>query len=65
MRTSLRWITVGGILLVIGWLILLAEVIEIIPKYIWLSFVSYAVSLVGFIVGIVGIVMDHRIGRKD
>ena len=54
----------GGSMLLAGWLILLFTVIEIIPVTVWLPFVAYALSLVGFTVGMVGVIMYMRTGQN-
>lgn len=51
-------------MLLAGWLILLFTVIEIIPVTVWLPFVAYALSLVGFTVGMVGVIMYMRTGQN-
>ncbi|NLM70098.1 MAG: hypothetical protein GX177_08915 [Firmicutes bacterium] len=64
MRRDIRWIVVGGVMLVLGWLIIFGAVIDIIPPIVWLAFAAYALSLAGFVVGIIGVIMYMRFGQK-
>jgi len=51
-------------MLVLGWLIIFGAVIDIIPPIVWLAFAAYALSLAGFVVGIIGVIMYMRFGQK-
>ena len=55
---------VGGTMLVIGWLILMAVVVEVLPTHIGLSLSAYAMTLVGFMVGVMGVIAKIRIERS-
>lgn len=56
---------IGGTLLVFGWLVTFAMVLELIPSPIWLNMVAYGVTLVGFMIGIIGVVSHIRINLRD
>lgn len=56
---------IGGILLVSGWLVLFAMVLEIIPASIVLNMIAYSVNLVGFMIGIIGVVSQIRLNLRD
>lgn len=60
-----RQMLVGGITLFAGWFLLLAMVIEMIPNIVWLSVVSYALSLIGFMIGILGVVSLIQIRKRN
>lgn len=60
MQRSKRQMLIGGIMLVVGWLTLLAGVVEIIPSFIWLNMVAYALTIVGFLVGMFGAMIHAR-----
>jgi len=64
MKPSIRWMAAGGSMLLAGWLILLGIVTEVIPAYIWLSFAAYTLNLLGFFIGIVGVIMSVRTGQN-
>ncbi|NMB39601.1 MAG: hypothetical protein GX994_08580 [Firmicutes bacterium] len=57
MNLSKRRIVFGGILLLTGWLIILGAVVGIVPQLVWLAFVAYAMTLAGFVIGIIGVIM--------
>lgn len=48
-------ITIGALLLLVGWFVPLGMTIRVIPPSLALSFGSYAMSLIGLIVGTHGI----------
>ena len=60
----IRWIIAGGSMLLAGWMILVSIVAEAIPARIWLSMLPYALTLLGFYVGIVGVIMYVRTGQN-
>lgn len=64
MNVSKRRIIVGGILLLTGWLIILGAVVGIIPQLVWLAFAAYAMTLFGFVIGILGVIMYVQRERK-
>lgn len=45
---------IGGTMLVIGWLVIFAATLYLIPQIIWLELLAYAVTLFGFGLGMVG-----------
>lgn len=63
-RTTCQML-VGGILLVFGWLVTFAMVLELIPSQIWLNMAAYGVTLVGFMIGIIGVVSHIRITLRN
>lgn len=61
MRVSpakLMW--TGGACLVVGWAVLLLIVIRMIPPSILLSIAAYALSFIGFLVGLFGVIEYRR-----
>lgn len=56
---------VGGAMLVVGWLMTFAVVLGILPSYIWLNMVAYAITLVGFMIGIIGVVSQIRLNLSQ
>ncbi len=65
MKTSVKRMIIGGIMLLVGWLIIMGAVIDIIPQLVWLAFLAYGLSLFGFVIGIVGVVMYARTEGKN
>jgi|GEM_PF-729535 len=65
MRTPLRWLINGGLTLLLGWLILLLVVVDVIPPIVWLELTAYVLTVIGFITGIIGVIMFARIGRRE
>ncbi|MFS8664246.1 MAG: hypothetical protein LOD84_00935 [Limnochordales bacterium] len=59
-RTPLRFILVGGVLLIIGWLLPLLMVMGMVPLSYGLAFLSYALSLGGLAAGLYGVWMYGR-----
>lgn len=55
---------IGGILLVLSWLVILAMVVELLPSPIWLYMVAYSVSIAGFIIGTIGVTTYIRVNLK-
>lgn len=64
MERTKRQMLVGGTLLVIGWLTVFGIVLELIPSSIWLNMVAYGVTLVGFMIGIIGVATNIRMTLK-
>ena len=60
-RSPLKFILVGGVLLVIGWLVPLLMVMGMLPLSFALAFLSYAFSVGGLAVGLYGIFMYVRL----
>lgn len=56
---------IGGSLLVFGWLLIFAMVLDLVPTEIWLNMVAYAITLVGFMIGTIGIVSVIRLSLKE
>lgn len=59
-----RQMLIGGTLLVLGWIVTFAIMLEFLPAYIWLNMVAYAVTLVGFILGMIGVGSHIRLTMK-
>lgn len=55
---------VGGAMLLVGWVILMGIVVEVIPAHIVLSMSAYALTLIGFMVGMMGAIAKIRIQRS-
>lgn len=56
---------IGGSLLVLGWLMLLFNVMKLIPQHIGLMVLAYAFTLVGVTIGLYGVLMYVRRSRND
>lgn len=65
LASPLRLIVVGAILLMLGVLVPLLMVLRLWKPTFFLSFLSYASSLVGLIVGVWGIAQYHSTPHKD
>ena len=65
MQRTTRQMLVGGTLLVFGWLVTFAMVLKLIPSQIWLNMAAYGVTLVGFMIGIIGVVSHIRITLRN
>ncbi len=57
-------IIIGGIVLVIGWVNLLLATLDVIPKSFWLAFVAYALTIIGVVVGLLGVAMHVQTNRR-
>lgn len=55
---------VGGSMLIVGWLVLLGTVIEVIPSHVALNLAAYCLTLVGFMIGVVGALAKIRANRS-
>jgi hypothetical protein len=56
---------IGFVLLVIGFILPFVMVLRIIEPTLLLGFVSYLASFLGLVIGLIGVVMQGRIGHKD
>lgn len=66
MSSDVKQMILGGSMLIVGWLILMGMVVEIIPSYIALSLFAYALTVMGFMIGVMGALMRIRANRmKD
>ncbi|MDI9460121.1 MAG: hypothetical protein QM373_10460 [Bacillota bacterium] len=63
MRTK-RHMLIGGTMLVVGWVVIFAMVLEVIPSPIWLNMVAYAVTIFGFMLGMVGVMTHIRVNLQ-
>jgi len=59
-RRALRFILSGGVLLVVGWLLLVLMTLRILPLSYALSFLSYVLCLAGLAAGLFGVMMYVR-----
>lgn len=50
----LQLIIIGFVLVMLGWILPFLMVLHVIPSTFFLNFFSYAVSLIGLILGILG-----------
>lgn len=55
-------IAAGLGLMALGWLIIFLTVVHVIPDKLYLLFLAHALSLTGFIIGLIGIIQRHRPG---
>jgi len=63
MMRSMKMMWTGGVMLIVGWLIIFAVILGLLPETFFVNFFGYAVSFTGLLVGLVG-VLDHvRPGR--
>jgi len=66
MSRDVKQMILGGAMLIVGWLILMGMVLEIVPSYIFLSLFAYALTVMGFMIGVMGALMRIRVNRmKD
>lgn len=63
--TPLQMILIGSALLVLGVLIPLLMVLKLIPSSLWLSFLSYAGSVVGMFMGFIGALTYTKYKKKN
>ncbi len=61
--SPLQMIAIGGILVVVGLVLPLLMVLRVIPASFALCFFSYAASVVGLVLGIVGSALYARLHR--
>jgi len=54
-RHTTRLMLIGGTMVVLGWLVIFAMVLEFLPQPIELYMIAYIVSVVGFGIGMFGI----------
>jgi hypothetical protein len=57
-------IILGFLLLLAGWILPLLMVMHVLPSTFFLNFFSYTVSLIGLIMGFVGVVYYARFWKK-
>ncbi|HBG02589.1 MAG TPA: hypothetical protein DDW87_13655 [Firmicutes bacterium] len=60
MRRTTRHILIGAALAVLGWLLIFAMVLELIPRPIELYIAAYAVSFAGFVLGMASVFNEIR-----
>lgn len=58
---ALKFIVIGGVLVVGGWLTILLMTMRILPLSYLLAFLSYACSLGGLAAGLLGLLMYVRL----
>lgn len=62
MNPHIKKMLLGGAMLFIGWTIIMAAIVELIPQLILVGFLAYALTLIGFATGIYGVVMYVKQG---
>jgi len=60
-RRALRFILIGGVLVVAGWFAIVLMTMRILPLSYLLAFLSYACSLGGLAAGLLGLMMFVRL----
>lgn len=55
MRQTKRQMLIGGTMMVLSWLVIFAMVLELLPRPIELYMIAYIVSLMGLIIGMIGL----------
>ena len=65
MTTPRFLLTLGSILLLVGWLIPLLTILRIIPSTFVLNFLAWTTSVAGLFLGFMGGAMLAKMGRKD
>ena len=56
--------TVGGILVIIGFIVPLLMMAGYIPKWLWLELLTGGLQMVGLILGIIGSVFYFKVNKK-
>ena len=59
-RRTRRQILIGGTLIVLSWLVIFAMVLELLPRPIELYMIAYVVSVIGLIIGMIGMGTEIR-----
>jgi len=60
----MKMIWSGGVMVVGGWILIFAIVLGHVPSSFFLNFFGYAISFVGLLLGLVGM-LDHIRPRRD
>ena len=60
MKRTTRHILIGGALAVLGWVVIFAMVLELIPRPIELYIAAYGVSFAGFVLGMASVFSEIR-----
>ena len=63
--SPVRMIVLGGVLVVVGFLLPLLMLLHVIPSTFLLNFIAYAASFFGLTVGVIGSAMSARIKRQQ
>lgn len=63
MDRGVRLITIGFVLLVLGWILPILMMLRIMAPNMGLSFFSFSSSVMGLVLGLVGIAQHSRSGR--
>jgi membrane protein implicated in regulation of membrane protease activity len=63
--SPVQMMLIGFVLLVIGFVLPFVMVLQIIESTLFLGFVAYLTSFLGLIIGLIGVVMQGRVGRRD
>ncbi len=59
-----RLLVIGGLLLVAGWVFPFLMVIHVIEASLWLSFLSWGISVGGLFTGLIGAALYVTLKRK-
>jgi hypothetical protein len=63
--SPLQLMLIGFVLLVIGFLLPFVMVLHLIESTLFLGFVAYLASFLGLVIGLIGVAMQGRRGRRD
>jgi len=61
---SVKMIWIGGVMVVVGWLVIFGIVLGYAPATFFFNFFGYGVSFTGLLLGLIGI-LDHIRPRND
>ena len=59
-RQTKHQMLIGGIMMVLSWLVIFAMVLELLPQPIELYMIAYIISLMGLIIGMIGLGTEVR-----
>lgn len=65
MNNPRRLIVIGGVLLLVGWIVPLLMVLRVIQESFLLAFVGYAASVAGLVTGLIGVYTYFPFRRRD
>jgi hypothetical protein len=63
--SPLQMMLIGFVMLVIGFALPFLMVLHLLESTLFLGFVSYLTSFLGLIIGLIGVVMQGRSGRRN
>ena len=61
---SVKKMWIGGVMVIVGWLLIFLIVLGHLPSTYFLNFFGYGVSFGGLLIGLVGM-LDHIRPRRD